>query len=212
MNQIHAATQEKVDALHSKSTVLGTLNFIVPQDEKPYFNSSHINGGTPEMFFETEYHRMPIHDMRESAENLDIDREGFELMRHTTHVSDLYDDAALESVYKPEIKTLLKDRFGASKVVVFDVTRRSDGGKGAINPDGLRGPARLVHADYTVKSGPHRTKDILGELTAEGSSRHRSDFSKPSWRNLPRGPFAAATLVFCAGYESGRSTLAEGLG
>ena len=84
------------------------------------------------MFFETEYHRMPIHDMREIAENLDIDREGFELMRHTTHVSDLYDDDALESVYKPEIKTLLKDRFGASKVVIFDVTRRSDGGNGAI--------------------------------------------------------------------------------
>jgi len=166
MNQIHATTQEKVDALHSKSTVFGELNFIVPQDEKPYFNSSHINGGTPEMFFETEHHRMPIHDMREIAENLDIDREGFELMRHTTHVSDLYDDDALESVYKPEIKTLLKDRFGASKVVIFDVTRRSDSGKGAINPDGLRGPARLVHADYTVKSGPHRTKDILGEVEA----------------------------------------------
>tara|TARA_A100001037_G_scaffold204230_1_gene182698 strand:- start:180 stop:1049 length:870 start_codon:yes stop_codon:yes gene_type:complete len=167
MNQINATTPQIAEAPQSKTTVQGELCFIVPQDEKPSFNSSRITGGVPEVFFETEQHKMPIRDMRLIADDLDIDREGFELMRHTTQVTDLYDDDAVESEYNPEIEALLKARFGASKVVVFDVTRRSDGGSGAANPDGLRGPARRVHADYTEKSGPQRTKDILGEAEAE---------------------------------------------
>lgn len=167
MNQIHPAAPSQSEPLQSHATVHGELNFIVPQDEKPYFNSSRITGGVPEVFFDTKHHPMPIHDMREIADDLDIDREGFELLNHKTRVRDLYDDDAVESQYNPEIEALLKRRFGASRVVVFDVTRRSDGGKGAANPDGLRGPARRVHADYTAKSGPQRTKDILGEAEAD---------------------------------------------
>jgi len=167
MNQINATTTKKAKAQLSKDTVKGELCFIIPQDEKPYFESSRMTGGVPEIFFESEQRKMPIHDMRIIADDLDIDREGFELIRHTTHVADLYDDDAIETEYNREIESLLKQRFGANKVVIFDVTRRSDGGNGAINPDGLRGPARRVHADYTVKSGPQRTKDILGEVEAE---------------------------------------------
>ncbi len=167
MNQILSTAPETAEAPQSGAIVHGELSFITPQDEKPVFHSSRLTGGVPKIFFENEEHVMPIYDMREIADDLDIDREGFELQRHTTHVEDLYDDDAIETEYNPEIEALLKERFGASQVVVFDVTRRSDAGKGAANPDGMRGPARRVHADYTVKSGPQRTKDIFGEAEAE---------------------------------------------
>lgn len=165
MNQ--TVTPSREDAPQSKPATQGALSFIKRQDEKPYFHSSALTGGVPEIFFENEEHVMPIGDMRAIADQLDIDREGFELLRHKSHVADLYDDDAIEGEYNPEIEALLKDRFGADRVVVFDVTRRSDGSAGAANRDGLRGPARRVHADYTEKSGPQRTKDILGEAEAE---------------------------------------------
>jgi len=194
MNQIHAP--QMVEAPQSKTTVQGELCFILPQDEKPSFNSSRITGSVPEVFFETEQRPMPIYDMREISDDLDIDRQGFELMHHTTHVADLYDDDAVEGEYNPEIETLLKERFGASQVVVFDVTRRSDSGKGAANPDGMRGPARRVHADYTVKSGPQRTKDILGEAEAErlfksGARVIQVNVWRPITGPVQRAPLAA---------------------
>ncbi|MDP6708122.1 MAG: CmcJ/NvfI family oxidoreductase, partial [Alphaproteobacteria bacterium] len=143
--------------------VRAQLTFIVPQDEKPYFKSSALTGGAPEVHFETEAREVTIHDMRPEAPTLALDRQGFELRRHQTAVDDLYDDAAVESVYDLEIEALLKQAMGADRVVVFDRTRRSDGPSGARNPDGLRGPADRVHVDYTVASGPVRAADVLGQ-------------------------------------------------
>ena len=125
-------------------------------------------------FFETEDQTVPISDMREIANTLSVDREGFELLRHSSAVDDLYDDDAVENAYFPEVKALLRRRFGASQVVIFDVTRRSDSDAGAQNPDGFRRPATRLHVDYTAKSGPQRAKDILGEdavarITASGA-------------------------------------------
>lgn len=167
MNQILSKTQQDAGARQSTASVKGGLSFIRPQDDKPVFHSSALTGDVPKVFFEMDEHIMPIGDMREIADSLSIDREGFELWPHATKVTDLYDDDAVENEYNPEIETLLRERFNASQVVVFDVTRRSDSGQGAANPDGLRGPARRVHADYTVKSGPQRVRDILGEAEAE---------------------------------------------
>ena len=132
------------------------------------------------MFFDTERHTVPIHDMRPLAGALSLDHEGFELLAHET-AADLDDDDAVEKVYYPEIEALLRAVTGASRVVIFDDTRRSDAGAGAKNRDGLRGPASRVHVDYTAKSGPQRVMDLLGEdeaaalpNPAPGSSRSTS--------------------------------------
>ena len=121
--------------------VRAALTFITPSDQKPVFHSSASTGGAPRVLFVTERHEVLIRDLRPLAGALSLDHEGFELRRHETAVRDLYDDAAIEQVYYPEIQALLAAVTGASRVVVFDATRRSDGGAGARNPDGLRGPA-----------------------------------------------------------------------
>jgi len=159
-----------------------SLNFIERQDtksalSKPVTHTADFTGGDFKFSFDFEAHVVPISDMREIAGTLSVDREGFELLKHTTAVSDLYDDDAVEQTYKSEIKALLRSRFGASRVVIFDVKRRSDGESGGQNPEGLGGsarrahvdfgPARRAHVDYTTKSGPQKPKDILGEDEAE---------------------------------------------
>ena len=75
------------------------MSFIRPQHTKPVFHSSQLTAGAPEVFFEVEEHTVPIGDMREIADTLSIDREGFELLRHTTAVEDLYDDDAVDTRY-----------------------------------------------------------------------------------------------------------------
>jgi hypothetical protein len=181
----------------TSADVRAALTFITPQDTKPAFHSSALTGGAPRVFFDTERHDVLIRDMWPLIDALSLDREGFELLRHETAVSDLYDDAAIEHVYYPEIEALLGAVTGASRVVVFDATRRSDGGAGAKNRDGLRGPASRVHVDYTEKSGPQRVKDLLGEaeaarLAASGARIVQINVWRPIRGPVERSPLALA--------------------
>ena len=146
----------------SANDVRGALTFIVPQETKPYFESSALTGGEPKVHFETEVRRVDVRDMRQVADLLSLDRQGFLLVRHETAVADLYDDKAIAGVYDRELAALLAELTGADRVAVFDHTRRSDSAEGAANPDGFRGPASRVHVDYTVDSGPKRAADALG--------------------------------------------------
>ncbi|NNE24847.1 MAG: methyltransferase [Rhizobiales bacterium] len=170
---------------------------MTPQDTKPVFRSSALTGSTPEYLYEVEAHTVTIADMRDIAGDLSIEREGFELHDHETGVADLYDDDAVADRYIPEIEALLAERFNASRVVVFDVTRRSDDGNGALNRDGRRGPASQLHVDYTEKSGPQRVRDVLGEaeadrLAAVGARIVQVNVWRPIASPVERSPLALA--------------------
>lgn len=197
MSRISSTAAPKAGAAQSVAGVRGALFFIRRQNTKPVFHSSALTGGVPEIFFEVEKHTVAIGDMRRIADNLSIDREGFELLRHKSAVADLHDFDAVDNQYYPEIEALLQHRFDAARVVIFDVTRRSDGGTGADNRDGLRGPAWRVHVDYTVKSGPGRVRDILGaaevaRLEASGARILQVNVWRPILGPVERAPLAVA--------------------
>jgi hypothetical protein len=195
MTQIVAA--ERSPRAAAPDAVEAPLTFIRRQTEKPVFHSAALTGGAPKLFFEVEDHTVPIADMRAVADTLSLDREGFELLESPTAVEDLYDDEAVEGAYYREIETLLRERLGASRIVVFDATRRADSEAGAKNPDGLRGPAARVHVDYTVTSGPQRSKDILGEaeyqrLMDAGARIVQINVWRPIKGPVERSPLALA--------------------
>lgn len=178
-------------------SVEAPLTFIVPQAEKPYFKSSALTGGQPEVHFRTEDRTVALHDMRPHADDFSLDEQGFELFVQNTAVGDLYDDEAVENAYSVEIKALLKERMGADRVEIFDYTRRSDSSSGAANPDGLRGPASRVHVDYTVASGPVRAADVLGaqevdRVLASGGRIVQVNVWRPIAGPVRRSPLALA--------------------
>lgn len=190
-------SQLRTGATEPLPSVEGALSFIVPQDTKPVFHSTALTGGEAKIFFELEDVSVPIIDMRPIAKNLSVDAEGFELLHHETEVDDLYDDAAVDTAYHAEIEEILRERFDATQVTIFDVTRRSDDTGGARNPDGLRGPATRVHVDYTVASGPQRAKDVLGEeeyerLIDAGARILQVNVWRPISGPVKRSPLALA--------------------
>ena len=190
-------------AVPAAKVVHAPLTFIIPQDEKPYFESSALTGGEPKVFFKTEEKAVPIYDMRPVADALSLAAEGFELLRHRTAVDDLYDDAAVTGAYYAETVALLKQHLGADHAVIFDATRRSDGGSGAANPDGFRGPATRVHVDYTPKSGPQRAKDSLGaaeveRILANGGRLMQINVWRPITGPVRRAPLALADATSVA--------------
>ncbi len=187
----HASTSQRAAGLTA------ALNFIRPQGAKPVFQSAALTGGAPKLFFEVEPHAVAIAEMRDIADTLSIDREGFKLLNCPTAVDDLYDDEAIKRVYYPEIQALLRRELGASRVAIFDVTRRSDDTSGAGNPDGLRGPATRVHVDYTVNSGPQRIRDVFGDaeanrLAASGTRIVEVNVWRPMHDPVERSPLALA--------------------
>ena len=196
MTQAVLATA-RTTAVGTSTDVRAALTFITTSATKPVFHSSAYTGGAPRVFFGTERHTVPIRDMRPLAGALALHHEGFELLRHETAVGDLYDDDAIENVYYPEIDALLRSVTSASRVIVFDATRRSDAGAGGKNRDGLRGPATRVHVDYTEKSGPQRVKDLLGEteaqrLAATGARIVQINVWRPIRGPVERSPLALA--------------------
>jgi len=175
--------------------VRAALTFIVPQAEKPRFESAALTGGEPRIHFRTEQREVTVHDMRPLAASLGLDRTGFELLRHHTQVGDLYDDDEVDRVYRGELEVLLREHSGAREARVFDLTRRSDAPSGARNRDGARGPAGRVHVDYTIDSGPRRAADALGAAVVEQVLRDGGRIVQVNvWRPI-RGPVERTPLA-----------------
>jgi hypothetical protein len=144
-------------------SVRAKLTFMLKSDQKPYIETEALTGDRePHYHAEMEEREVEIHDGRPLAGKLALERNGFLLRRHQTQVREFYDNDAVVRRYYPEVEALLNEITGASRVVVFDHTRRTD----ADTRQGIRGPARRVHNDYTEKSAPERVRDVLGEEQA----------------------------------------------
>src|SRR5258708_21446514 len=106
-----------------------------------------------------------------------------------------YDEDELRRVYYPEAIRLVAEATGASRVLVVDHTiRRRVAGGIDRSPGTPRQPVTSVHNDYTVKSGPQRVRDLMGE-EAEELLRHRFEIVNV-WRPSP-GPLRDAPLAVC---------------
>ena len=140
-------------------TVEAALNYLAPGIERPYVYAYDAPAGQPQRNEVYEPHRVAIHDARPLVRRLSLDREGFELRRHTSKVVDFWDDAEVKRVYYPEIEALLRAATGAAKVVIFDHTLRNT----AVGKNGqrIREAGNAVHNDYTIASAAKRVRDLL---------------------------------------------------
>ncbi|MFT5390960.1 MAG: hypothetical protein ACI8PT_001151 [Gammaproteobacteria bacterium] len=182
------------------------LTFIVPQDTKPYFESSHSTGSVPKVHFQTEARTVDIRDMRAIAGELSLDVQGFTLHKHASAITAFVDDDEVNARYDAELDAFLKSVTDADRVVVFDRTRRSDSTAGAANRDGLRGPANRVHADYTPKSGPARASDVIGahevrRIIENGGRIVQVNVWRPMSGPVKRSPLALADASSVADEE-----------
>jgi len=175
------------------SFVEATLNYFAESSEKPVIYTYEPPPEIPRTTGKSEPHSVLIRNAR-LAEQLSLDREGFQMVHHETAVQDFYDRAEVREIYYPEIEQLLKEATGAEQVIVFDHQVRNiqlyrRGEKQA------RDYASTVHNDYTAKSGPRRVRDHLPPEEAEQRLQHR--FAEINvWRPI-RGPVESSPLALC---------------
>jgi len=176
------------------NAVEASLNYITETSAKPVHYAYEPPVGTPKFTGEFEAKTVPVRNAREVVEDLSLDKEGFQLTHQETAVDDFYDQDEVKRTYYAEVERLLKEATGAEKVVIFDHQVRNlplsqRGEKNA------RDYGKLVHNDYTAKSGPRRVRDHL--LPAEAEERLKHRFAEINvWRPI-RGPIESTPLALC---------------
>jgi hypothetical protein len=173
--------------------VRASLNFITPSAEKPHSYEYEPPSGVARSTASFEARTVPIRNMRPIAHQFSLEREGVRLVHAPTQVEDFYDERQIRRFYYPEAERLVRELTGASRVVIFDVTiRQRIPGVSDRSTDFPRQPVPRVHVDYTVKSGPQRVRDLLGD---EADKLLRQRFSVVNvWRPI-RGPVQDSPLA-----------------
>lgn len=176
--------------------VEGQLNYLTNMNEKPRTYMYKPPEGVPERTGRVEPRQVPVYNGRAALADLTLDRSGFGLTRHESRVENFYDEQEVKTVYYPEVEQLLKDVTGAEKVIVFDHNVRC-GPMAKRGENSAREPVRVMHNDYTLKSGPQRVRDLLPADEAERRLQHRYVFINV-WRPI-HGPVQEAPLAICDG-------------
>ena len=182
-----------ITAIERLPHVTAALNFIKPSAEKPLSYEYEPPSGVPRTNAAYEARTVAIRNMRPIAGQFSLEREGVRLVHAPSEVEDFYDERQIRKHYYPEAERLVRELTGASRVVIFDVTiRQRIPGVSDRSTSLPRQPVPRVHVDYTVKSGPQRVRDLLGD---EADELLRRRFSVVNvWRPI-RGPLQDSPLA-----------------
>lgn len=182
----------------NSDTVTAMVEFAVHSGETPVARVRAPDGRPEDRTGIFAERQITIENGRPIADRLDLDRQGFRLLRHETAVHDLYDDEEVRRTYYPEMERLIKRLTGAAKVIVFDHTPRIDNQRVRAE-NKIRGPVTVVHNDFTEVSAAQRVRDLLPPDEAEARLQKRYA-SINVWRPI-RGPVHTAPLLIC-GYDT----------
>jgi len=159
----HAALADRSTSA-ALPAVQGKLGFTRRSAEVQFTYAYDPPEGQARSNIHLDEHAVWIANARPIAASLSLDAGGFSLVKHETAVRDFWDEAQTLALGHPEAAEIVKAATGASRVVVFDHTlRRRLTGVEDRTTGAPRQPATRVHVDQTVKSGPQRVIDVMGE-------------------------------------------------
>jgi len=155
--------------------VRGELSYLAPEStvlRRFTAPGESVNTGTYRAY------EMPIYNGRPVQDQFTLDRHGFEIVRHTSAVSDFTDRDEVERVYPGEVADFVKARTGADKVATLGwVLRRSAApGENASQPQ-----AALVHCDFSVTGAVPRARDAYATRFPGGPGYRRALLTS-TWR------------------------------
>lgn len=190
----------------ASGTIEASLNYLAPGDEAPQVRIYPPSSGLPTVQTALAKHVVPIRDARPEAQRLRLDEHGFELRSGRTEFADFFDEAAVRAKYYPEVQRRLEQVLGARAVIVFDHNVRSVT-RAARGERGVRAPADQVHNDYTERSGPKRTLEILAAAGySDLADRHVAFVNL--WRPIV-GPIYDRPLAVCDARSVARDDLVD---
>jgi hypothetical protein len=169
---------------------------------------------------------MGIHDGRRlnGAKRCTAKRNGFELLtRPTPGQIDFLDQNQVVNNYYGHCAEIVQEATGARAFAFDHNIRSASGKKSQTRIEGgqqVQGPARMVHGDYTLTSGPQRLRDLAKPATGNDTLRSilgagQSLIDQETvdkalgeggrfaiinvWRNIAKEPVATYPMALCDG-------------
>ena len=140
----------------------------------------------------TSKHAVEIRDARGGLTDgeLNLDVNGFALLRHDSAVRDFRDDDQVRRIYYPEIVSLAKRTTGATEVVITQHLVRTED-----TSDFNRAYARFLHCDYTLDDPRAMAERALARRDFNISDYSTSEFAwfnswQPFDHPVERNPLA----------------------
>jgi hypothetical protein len=157
----------------SLTSIQAPLNFSAPIDGKPARYVDAPTDGVYRNATQDDTHIVSVRNARPILGTLSLDVQGFAVLQQPTAVTNFYDPAQIRDIYYAEVEEMMREAAGAAHVIAFDHNIRN--GQNGIHRDetGIRGPAKRVHNDYTLDSGPRRARELLPPEQADELLKHR---------------------------------------
>jgi hypothetical protein len=172
------------------------LKFLANLDEPLVYIPSKGGGDATGHVGNFTMQEVDVYNGRIEKPNSCLDVEGFKFIRQKTEVRDFYNDSEIQTTYHDEIRSLLLAITGATRVEIFDDTRRSSS-LSTQKERNVRDPADIVHNDYTARSGVKRLQDYFADDPDQAASVLQRRFAIINvWRSIA-GPIQNFPLVLC---------------
>jgi len=150
----------------------------------------------------TDPRRVEMHPAWPVSDQLNVDREGFELLPFVSSFRSFDDTKAVKQHFYPEAAELVQRRTGAKRVVAFDcrVRTRATTDSNA-RPRQRRSMKELarpaihqVHSDFTARSAQHRLRSLMRDEAEALLSRRVAFYNV--WKPLFH-PVEELPMAFC---------------
>lgn len=190
--------------MNAPNTVEARINYTGPMNEKPRY---HAMDPTRDVHV-LDPRTVQIHPLR--REDALLEREGFQLVPHSTAVRNFLDSQELERVYFAEVRDLIMKVTGARAAAVAAAPFVRFGERSAQSGK-LRNsrPARFVHIDYGDARGRALAEQVFATLE-DHSWRCRRFAHYNIWRVLTPPP-QDVPLAVCDARSLARADLIEAL-
>jgi hypothetical protein len=156
-------------------SVLGELHYLDPASTVlRRFTAPGASANTGRY----EPHVVAIRDGRSLQETFRMETQGFEIVPHTSAVTDFTDKVEVDAVYVDEVIAFIKDQTGADEVVSRGwVLRRS----AAPAENASQPQAALVHIDYGPEGAAKTAARVYAERFPDGPG-YRRVLATSVWR------------------------------
>ena len=157
-----------VSGTASLQAVSGELSYLAPEStvlRRFTAPGESVNTGIYRSY------QVRIGNGRPVSDQFTLGRNGFEIIRHQSAVTDFTDRAEVDRVYVAEVADFVKSRTGADRVATLGWTLRRSAapGENASQPQ-----AALVHDDFSVAGGRARARSAYAERFPGGPGFRRA--------------------------------------
>ncbi|CAF2833284.1 unnamed protein product [Rotaria sp. Silwood2] len=186
--------------LRMNGDITGEINFFSHTIDgcAPWSDATPTLGSVATNFARTPA-RVTIYDLRGKENTLDLDINGLEVHKYHGHIYDIFDDnSEIQQCYYEEIVNVLKNRLGASRVIVFNHIIRYRGAPRPANQcdPTHKNPVFYPHVDNDPPAAYFKLKEILGEEEAKTVMQKHFQIINV-WRPLGPNPIINIPLTIC---------------